>query len=163
MPSAVSSTSRSTTRLEASGLSKRRELPVGARALLEDLEGVLDLLPAPELVHDIREEPVDQLLDHVTSRPLGFLAEIEQLAFDAVANRPPLVFFDERERIDAERHVVTAQPPEFGDERLEDRRDAHCLIDPRAHVAQPELERRVQVMGPYVPTKSWMRRESRSR
>ena len=40
-------------RFQITRLLEGRELPIGARAFAHDLEGVLDLLPASELVDDI--------------------------------------------------------------------------------------------------------------
>ena len=92
----------------------------------------------------------------VARRQLLLLAEVDQLAVEAVAHRPPLVLLDQRRRVDAERHVVAPQLPQLGDDRLEDGRDAHRLVDPRADVADAELQRRVTASSAARPTRSSM-------
>src|SRR5690348_15942016 len=46
--------------LEVARLTESSELTVGTGALIENLEGVLHFLPAPQLIEDIVEEPLDQ-------------------------------------------------------------------------------------------------------
>src|SRR3954468_21929034 len=48
-------------RAQVSGLFVDLELPVGTRAAAHDLEGVLDLAAAAELVHDVVHEPLQHL------------------------------------------------------------------------------------------------------
>jgi hypothetical protein len=49
-------------RLQVAGALERRELAVGARAVLQDAEGVLHLAPAPEFVEHVVHEPLDPIL-----------------------------------------------------------------------------------------------------
>src|SRR5688500_9599501 len=83
-----------------------RDLPIGARAFLENLERVLDILPASELVDDVADEPFDQLANQLARRQLTLLPEVDQLAVQPITHRTPLVLVDELRRVNAERDVV---------------------------------------------------------
>src|SRR5690606_24578843 len=80
---------------EVARLRVRRELAVGAGALREDAVGVLHLGAAAELVHDVADEPLDQLDDELARGQLGLPPEVDELAVEAVADGPPLVLLDE--------------------------------------------------------------------
>src|SRR5256885_795194 len=67
-------------RLQVAGLLEHAHLPVGAVALFEDAERVLDLWARPQLVEHVTEEPFDQLPDQVAGRHLLLLAEVHELA-----------------------------------------------------------------------------------
>src|SRR5581483_9569972 len=101
---------------------------IGARPLIQYSKCVLHFAPAPQLVEDIVDEPEDQLAHELPRRALLFAAEVDELAVDAVSDRPPLVLLDERARIHAKRHVVAAKLPQLGDDRLENRGDADRFL-----------------------------------
>src|SRR5438477_8447376 len=86
-------------RFVAAGLAEGGELAVGAGALVQDTEGVLDFLAATELVHHVVDEPLDQLADQGARRELDFLAEVDELAVEPVATRAPLVLLDATGRV----------------------------------------------------------------
>src|SRR5437764_725083 len=75
------------------------ELAVGAGALLQDAEGVLDLRPTAQVVDHVADEPLDQLAQQVAGRELLLLAQVQQLAVEPVAHRPPLVLVDQGGRV----------------------------------------------------------------
>src|SRR5262245_46855592 len=77
--------------LQVAGLLVNRKLPVGARPFLEDLKRVLHFLAAAQVVDHVADEPLDHLADQFAGRELLLLAEVEQLAVQAEAHRPPLV------------------------------------------------------------------------
>ena len=57
-------------------------------------------------------------------RQFLLLAEVDQLAVEAVAHRPPLVLLDQVGGVDPEGDVVAPQLPQLGHDRLQDR--GHC-------------------------------------
>ena len=66
----------------------------------------VDLFPAAELVHDVVHE-LEQLVDQLARRALrSLLAEVDELAVDAVARGAPLVLDDERAAVLAEAQVL---------------------------------------------------------
>src|SRR5688572_29420806 len=62
-----------------------RELTIGARALLEDPEGVFDFLPAAELVENVVDEPLQHLTDELAGWQFPLLSEVDHLAVEPVA------------------------------------------------------------------------------
>src|SRR3954467_15789605 len=134
--------------LEITRALERRQLPVGARSLPHDLERVLDLLPASELVDDVIYEPGEHLGDQLAGGKLLILAEVDQLAIETEPHGSPLVLFYIRGRIDAEGHVVAAELPELRNNRLENGSDADGLFDSRTDVADAELQSGVGVVRP---------------
>jgi hypothetical protein len=54
--------------LEVAGALERRELSIGARAFAHDLERVLHLAPASELVDNVVDEPRQHFCDELARR-----------------------------------------------------------------------------------------------
>src|SRR5690242_8930668 len=129
----------------------RRQLAIGARAVGQNRVRVFYLGARPQVVHHVVDEPTHQLTNEIRRRQLLVLAEIDELAAQAVADGAPLVLLEQRPRVRAKREVVAAQLPELRDDRLQDRGHAHGLVDARTHVADAELERRIAPVRPYVP------------
>ena len=102
----------------------------------QDAVGVLHLLAAAQFVHHVVDEPLDQLADQVAGRQFLLLAEVDQLAVQTVADRSPLVLLDQVEWVDAEGHVVAAQLPHLGDDRLEDGRHDDTASSTRVQTSQ---------------------------
>src|SRR5258707_9391117 len=127
--------------VEVAGLPERGELTVSAGAFVQDAVGIGDLLAAAQLVQHVIQEPLDQLADEVARRELLPLAEVDELAVEAEADGTPLVLFDQLGGVYTKRHVVAPQLPELGDEGLQDRGHADCLVHARADVANAELQR----------------------
>src|SRR6185437_14639055 len=99
-------------------LLERRQLPIGARAVGKNRKGVFDFGARSEVVDHVVDEPANQLTNEIGGRQLLALAEIYELAAQAIADRTPFILLDQRQRIDAEGEVVAAELPEFGDDRL---------------------------------------------
>src|SRR5262245_60564345 len=83
-------------RLETPGPLVGGELTVRAGPLRENPIRVLDFIPAAELVDDVVHEPGDHLANQLGRRKLPALAEVDQLAVEAITAGPPLVLLDER-------------------------------------------------------------------
>src|SRR5438445_4043969 len=115
------------------------ELAVRAGALGQDRIHVLDRLPRTQVVDHVVDE-LDQLDREVAHRHLGLLAEVDELAIDPVADRPPLVLGDQRRHVLAETQVSLAQLEELGADGLHQCRKTDRLLEPGRHVAHPELE-----------------------
>src|SRR5205823_5917226 len=126
------------------------DLPVGASALFADRADVLTVLTGAEIVDDVVDES-EPLLGEVGHRHLPLLAPVDELAGNAVAGRAPLVLGDERRWVLAEPEILLTKLQELRDRRLHERDDAHRLVDARRGVADPELDRRVQVVRPEIP------------
>src|SRR5579859_3607646 len=137
--------------VEIAGALEGGKLAVGAGAEIEDLEGVGDLRAAAKVVHDVVNEPLDQLADEVASGQLLLLAEVYQLAVQAIADDAPLVLLDEIHRVDTERHVVGAQLPELGDDGLKDGGDADGFVYAGADVADTDFQRGIAPVGAHIP------------
>src|SRR6185312_2827610 len=133
------------------GALEHRQLAISARAVGENRVRVLDFGARPQIVDDVVDEPTHQLTNEIRGRQLFALAEIYEFSAQAIADGAPLVLLEQRPRIGAEREVVAAQLPQLRDDCLQDRGHAHRFLDPRAHVADAELEGRVAPVRPDVP------------
>lgn len=88
----------------AAGFFKNLQLLVGGGTSFEHRVDVLDLFSRIQRVNHLINE-IKQLADEVLHRNFFLLAEVEQLAVKAVADRPPLVFEDKAAMVDAEPEV----------------------------------------------------------
>jgi len=95
---------------------------------------------ASQVVDHVVDEG-QQLGDQVDRRHLLLLAEVDQLAADAIARRPPFVLVEQQPAIEAKAQVLLDQPVELGHHRLDQRGERDGLVDPHRHVADAELER----------------------
>src|SRR5512140_3960236 len=100
---------------------------------------------------DVVDEPRDELSHEIPCWRLLLASEVDEVAVQSPAHRAPFVLLDQLGVVDAEGDVVAPQLPELGDDRLEDRRDADRLIHARAHIADPEFQRGIQMMRPNIP------------
>src|SRR5215213_5342593 len=99
--------------LQIASLLECRKLPVGARTMFHDVIRVLDFLPRAELVHDVAEEPLDELPDEHGSGQLLFLTEIYELALQTPTDSPPFVLLDQLGAVNPECEVVAPELPHF--------------------------------------------------
>ena len=81
----------------------------------------------------------------------GAAAEVDQASIEPVAGRAPLVFFDQRARVDAEAQVLLAQAVELHDDRLGKRGQRDGYARRRGHIADAELQRAERRVRPQVP------------
>src|SRR5713226_10280937 len=98
------------------------KLALGAGAFVKNSVDVFDGAAAAELVDNVVDKG-EQLDGKIAHGHLGLLAEIDELAFDAVARGTPLVFFDERAAVDAKTHVTGVEPVQLYDDGLGERGD----------------------------------------
>src|ERR1700730_9832297 len=126
------------------------ELPLGAGALVQNGVHILDGAAAPQLIDRVSHEP-QQLGSELAHGHFRLFAKVDQLAFDPVACRAPLVLFDERATIQPETHVSLIEPMQLDDDRLGERGDGHGLFHLRGHVAHPELQVSKSGMRPDIP------------
>src|SRR6185312_2804366 len=77
--------------LQIPGPLVRRQLAIGARAVGENRVRVFHLGARPQVVHHVVDEPTHQLTNEIRRRQLLLLAEIDELASQAVADGAPLV------------------------------------------------------------------------
>src|SRR5205085_8873628 len=126
--------------LEVARLRVYGQLPVGARAFLQDPLDVVHRPPRAQLVDHVVHE-LAQLLGQVPGRHLGLLAEVDELAVEAVAHGAPAVLRDEVRHVLAEPEVALAQPQQLATDGLDQRGQADGLLHPRRGVADPELQR----------------------
>src|SRR5260370_42543208 len=99
---------------QVAGLLVDAKLALGASALVENGVHVFNGAAAAEFVHDVIDKG-EQLDGEVAHGHFGFLAEIDELAFDAVARGAPLVLFDEGAAVEAEAHVAGVEAVEVYD------------------------------------------------
>src|SRR5437764_1218518 len=81
------------------------------------------------------------LAAEVAHRHLCLLAEVDQLAVQAVADGAPLVLVDQSRLVLAEAEVGPPQLDQLGADGLDQRRQADRLLDPGGGVADPEFQR----------------------
>src|ERR1700719_2312619 len=82
------------------------QLPLGAGAFVKNGVNVFDGAAAAELVDHVLDEG-EQFDGQIAHGDFGFLAEIDELAFDAVTRGAPLIFFDEGTAVHAKAHVTS--------------------------------------------------------
>src|SRR5277367_4940899 len=85
---------------QIAGLLIDAQLPLRAGAMFEDSMNVFDGAAAAEIVYDVIHK-LEQLNSEIAHGDFGLFAEIDQLAFDAVASCAPFVFFDEGAAVEA--------------------------------------------------------------
>src|SRR5438046_1790858 len=122
------------------GAAVHLELAVGARPVGEDRPHVLDLASAIQLVDDIVDE-LEKLERELAHRHFCPAAEVDQLAVEPPARRPPLVLFDQAAMIRAEAEVSRPQLVQLDDDRLGERGDGDRCARSGRHVADAELQR----------------------
>src|SRR5713226_178660 len=124
---------------QIAGLQVDAKLALGAGALVENGVHVLDGAAAAEVVDHVVDEG-EQLDGKVAHRHFGFLAEIDELAFDAVASGAPLVFFDEGAAVNAKAHVGGVEAMELDDDGLCQCGDGNSLLYLGGDIAHAELK-----------------------
>src|SRR5690242_17999793 len=87
------------------GLIVNRNLSIRTRAVPQALLAVVDLRPAAQLVHHVVDE-FEQLVDQGHALDLLALAEVDQLAADAVARGAPFVLGEQQPAVQAEAQVL---------------------------------------------------------
>src|SRR5205807_2372927 len=126
------------------------QLAVRAGPLRQDRVDVLDRLPRAQLIHDIVDE-LDELDREVSHRDLRLLAEVDQVAVDAIADSSPLVLGDQSRHVLAKTEVARAELEQLGADGLHQGCEADRLLEPGRHVAHAELEGWKARVGAEVP------------
>src|SRR5580658_8554197 len=96
------------------------QLALRAGAVLENRMDVFDGAPAAEVVHDVIHE-FEQLDGELAHGYFGLFAEIDELAFDAVAGGAPFVFFDQGAAVEPIALIALVEAMEFYDDSLRER------------------------------------------
>src|SRR6185295_20200737 len=89
------------------------DLAVRSRSVAQNLVNVSYFLAAAQLVHDVVDEG-EQLVDQGHAGHLLLLAEVDQLAGDAVAGGPPFVLVEQQATVEAEAEILLDEPVELG-------------------------------------------------
>ena len=111
---------------------------------------MLDLFSRTERIENIIHK-IQQLVNEVLYRDLFLLAQIQQLAVQAVADRAPLVLEDQSPMIDAEAEVTVDEKMKFCDECLKECGDRDRIINASWNVANTKFECWELVMRPDIP------------
>src|SRR5216684_1270972 len=135
---------------QIAGLLVDAKLAFGAGALVENGVHVLDGAAAAEVVDHVVDEG-EQLDGKVAHGHFGLLAEIDELAFDAVASGTPFIFFNEGAAVNAKAHVAGVEAMQLDDEGLGERGNGHSFFDFGGDIAHAELERAERRMRAHVP------------
>src|SRR5258706_2538620 len=135
---------------QIAGLLVDAKLPLGAGAFVENRVNVFDGAAAAELVNDVVDEG-KQLDGEIAHGHFSFLAEVDELAFDAVASGAPFIFFNEGAAINAKAHVARVEAMQLDDEGLGERGDGHSFFDFGGDIAHAELQRAKRRMRAHVP------------
>ena len=96
-------------RFEVASLLVDAKLALGAGAFAQNCVHVLDGAAAAEIVDDVIDE-FEQFGGELAHRDFRFLAEIDELAFDAVTRGTPFIFLDKGAPIQTEAHVASVKP-----------------------------------------------------
>src|SRR5277367_3535511 len=97
---------------EVAGFAIDLELAVGTSALSEHGVDVVDLVAAAEFVEDVVDED-EVLVDEFADGDFGLLAEVDHLAFDAVADGAEFVFHQQGAGVLAIVDVAGVKVPEL--------------------------------------------------
>src|SRR5438552_4894621 len=81
------------------------QLPVRTGAFAHDRVYVLDRTAAAQVIDDVIHQ-FQQFGNQLAHGHFGFLAKVDQLSFDAVARRAPLVLLDERAPVEPPAHIA---------------------------------------------------------
>ena len=103
-------------------------MPLGAGPFVKNGVDVFDRAAAAEIIHHVVDES-QQLDGEIAHRDFRFLAEVDELAFDAVARGAPLVLFDEGAAVEAKAHVAGIEAVQLDDDGLGERSDGHGFFD----------------------------------
>src|SRR5260370_18842529 len=93
------------------------KLALGAGAFVENGVNVFDGTAAAELVDHVVDKG-EQLNGKVAHGHFGFLAEVDELAFDAVASGTPFILFNEGAAVNAKAHVASVAAMQLEEEGL---------------------------------------------
>src|SRR5690606_6187829 len=126
------------------------ELPMRARAALEDPARVLDVVHASERFGVLADE-LEQLLEELRERHDLAAAEVDQALIEAVTHRTPAVLAYEHRRVRAPTLIPAAQAPEHPQHRHDERGETQRVVDVRANVHDARLERRIARARPEIP------------
>src|SRR6266545_3916774 len=126
------------------------QLSVGAGAVVQDPLDACDFLPRAELVDHVVHE-LEHFARELAKRNFLLLAEVDQLALDAIADGAPLVFEDQGATVAAPPDVLRAQLVELDADRLDQRGDRHGLVHAHRDVADAKLDRLEEGVRADVP------------
>ena len=126
------------------------ELAVGAGAGLEDCADAVDGFAAAELV-DLGIDEGQVLFNQVAQGDFLLLAEIDELAVEAVADGAEFVFGDQRAGVVAEVLVGFVQAVEVRGSGLDERGDGDGFFGAKGNVAGADFDGVEEGMGADVP------------
>ena len=126
------------------------ELALGTATVLQHRVDVFDLAAAVEFVEHIVHEL--EILEHqLARRHFLFLAEVDQLAVQAVAGGAPLVLHDQGAAVHAEPLVPRMQLVQLHHRGLDQRGERERFVGAHRDVADPHFDGREKRMRPDVP------------
>src|SRR5438270_5662533 len=135
---------------QVAGLLEDAKLALCAGAFVKDGVNIFDGAAAAEFVHNIvdKREEFDGEIAHGN---FAFLAEVDELAFNAVTRGAPFVFFNEGAAIDAKTHVAGVKTVQLDDDGLGEGGDGDGFFHFGGDVAHAELESAERGMRANVP------------
>ena len=116
------------------------ELPVGARAFLDDVARPGDLGDAIEMLGVLGDQ-IEKLFHQLGEGHERALAEIDHALAGAVALGAPAVLAHEEGRVSAPALVLTAQAIEHAQDAAVERGDGDAVGEQRADIGDAHLER----------------------
>ncbi len=123
---------------------------MGTGAARQYIAGPCNLLHAAERLRVVGDQ-AENLVQQVVETDHAALAEVDQALVEAVAHRAPAIFTNQHGRIQAPALVGHPQPVKHAQNTDEQGRQGYRVVQPRAHVHDPGLERRITGAGPQVP------------
>ncbi len=136
--------------LEIAGFLVNTQLAVSAGAFVHDGADIFNSVAAAEIVDDVINK-LEQFMNEFARGDFRFLAKVNELAFDAVASRAPLVLFDEGAAIQSPAHVALVEAMKLDDDGLAESGDGDGFIHFCANVEQAELKSAEGRVGTDVP------------
>src|SRR5208283_4041764 len=117
---------------QVSRLLEDAQLPVRARPLIHDRVHVLHRAPASQIIQHVIHK-LEQFRDQLPHRHFRFLPEIDQLPFNSITRRAPVVLFDQRPPVQPPAHIPGVEPVDLHHNRLCQRRNRHGFFHFRGH------------------------------
>src|SRR3984957_434241 len=132
------------------GLLEFAALPLGARAAVENCADRCHRLAAAQFIHAVINE--GQILENQLALVyLCFLAKVDQLAFQAITHRAPLVFHQQGSAVLAPIVIAGVQLPQFAGGGLDERSDSDGLFRAHRDVAYAHLDSVEEGVWPNIP------------
>ncbi len=126
-------------RFQVAGLLIDSQLALRAGAVFENGVDIFDRAAAAEIVHNVIDK-IEEFERKFAHGNFGLFAEIDQLAFDAVAGGAPFILFDQGAAVETITLIALVEAMQFHDDGLRQCRDGYGFFDLGGHVKHAEFK-----------------------